>query len=164
MSTPRTGRQCTVCVHDERAAIDRALVEGTPTRSVADQYGLSKTAVHRHQERHLPAHMVQAREAAETVAADSLLERLRELNRETQDVLRAARKEKDHELRLKAIARAEKQLELEARLLGELKDGATVNILVNPQWVEVRATILRALDAHPAARLAVAEALSRADA
>ena len=60
--------------------------------------------------------------------ANTLLDRLRQLNRETQEVLRAAREEGDHDLRTRAISRAEKQLELEGMLLGELNDGASAQV------------------------------------
>ena len=95
----------------------------------------------------------------------SLLDRLIALSRETAAILREAREgdEKDNELALKAIARAEKQIELQARLLGELKDTATVNVLVLPEWVKIRTTMLEALLPFPEARLAVAAALKRID-
>ena len=76
------------------------------------------------------------------------------------DVLREARQSKDHELRLKAIARAEKQIEFEGRLLGELQDGATVNVAIMPEWLALRAALLAALAPYPEARLAVAERLA----
>ena len=87
----------------------------------------------RHKTDHLPAAVVKAAEIAEVVQANALLGRLKALNRETAAILREARAagSKDNELALKCIARAEKQIELEGRLLGELKaeQGATVNVI-----------------------------------
>ncbi len=48
---------------------------------------------------------------------------------------------------------------MQARLLGELQDGTTVNLLVLPAWQELRTTILMALVPYPEARAAVAMAL-----
>ena len=62
------------------------------------------------------------------VQAVTLFERLRTLNRETQEILREARDSKNHVIALQAIGRAEKQLELEARLLGQLDDSAKIAI------------------------------------
>jgi hypothetical protein len=90
--------------------------------------GTSITALHRHKKSHIPKILAKATMAREVAESDSLLERLRQLNRETQDVLRAARDKGAHELRLKAINRVEKQLELEGKLLGELNDGASAQI------------------------------------
>jgi hypothetical protein len=128
-------------------------------RNIAKRFGTSPTALYRHKE-HLPAHLVQAKEAAEVVSADSLLERLRSVNRETAEVLREAKRARKHELRLKALARAEKQIELEARLLGQLQDGVTVNLVASPEWAAIRSRLLEALAPFPAARQAIAAALA----
>lgn len=107
--------------------------------------------------------MAQAQEAKEVSQADSLLDRLLTLSQETAAILKEARagEEKDNELALKAIARAEKQIELQARLLGELKETATVNVLVMPEWYHVRTLLLEALTPYPQARVAVALALGK---
>lgn len=114
----------------------------------------------RHAADHIPTRLSEAKEAADYAASDSLLDRLRTLNRETADVLRAAKTEANHGLRLKAIARAEKQLELEARMLGELQDGHTINVAILPEWASLRALLLSALAPYPDARAALAETLS----
>ena len=62
---------------------------------------------------------------------EALLERLRAINRETTGILQAARESQNHGIALHAIARAEKQLELEARLLGELNESAKVAVGIN---------------------------------
>lgn len=42
---------CTVCIHENRMVIDRLIGAGTASeRSLAEQFGLSATAVHRHKE------------------------------------------------------------------------------------------------------------------
>lgn len=95
-----------------------------------------------------------------------MLDRLKALNRETAAVLREAREgdSKNNDIALKAIARVEKQIELEGRLLGELHEGSTVNIILTPEWQALRAAIMAALEPYPAARLAVAEAVRNAGA
>jgi hypothetical protein len=116
---------CTICRHASRDEIDQALIAGESFRNIAKRYGTSATALFRHRSRDLPTALVKAKDASETVRADTLLERLRALNTETLAILREARKAgtRNNELALKAIARAERQLELEARLLGELAAG-----------------------------------------
>ena len=156
-------RPCATCRHPDRADIDASLVGGEPNRRVAARFALSEASVRRHRADHLPAALTQARAAAEVASADTLLDRLRSLNRETADVLRAAKVARGHDLRLRAIARAEKQIELEGRLLGELIDAPTVNVAVLPEWLGLRAAVLRALAPFPAARLAVAAALAEGE-
>jgi hypothetical protein len=96
------------------------------------------------------------------VQADSLLDRLLSLNAETMAILKEARagRIKDNELALKAIARAEKQLELQGKLLGELNEAPTVNLLAVPEWFSLRSTIIAALEPYPEAKQAVVRALN----
>jgi len=110
--------------------------------------------------------LVKAAAVSEAVEAGTLLDRLKALNHETAEILREVRADatKDNELALKAIARVEKQLELEGRLLGELNEGAAVNIVLMPAWAAIRAAILSALANYPDARLAVAGALKNVSA
>jgi hypothetical protein len=76
----------------------------------------------------LPLRLVKAAEVAETAEAGSLLDRLLDLSRETSEILHEARTSGDHEVALKAISRAEKQLELQAKLLHALDSGPRVLI------------------------------------
>ena len=79
--------------------------------------------------------LVQAHAASEEAEAETLYEQLRSIGRDTRAILEKAKTENNHELALKAIARSEKQLELLARLLGELDDGVKVAL-----GVQVNAT------------------------
>jgi hypothetical protein len=152
-------RTCTICSHESREAINAALLGSESLRGIAGRWSVSKTALLRHKADHLPATVVRAAAAVEEVSGGKLLERLTALNRETAAILREARTGNDNPLALKAIARAEKQLEFEGRLLGELHANATVNVTLMPEWQDLRAKILRALDPHPVARLAVLNAI-----
>lgn len=154
-------RTCTVCDHDARPEIDRSLVEGEPFRHIAARFGTSTGALQRHKADHLPAALTKAQKVEEVADADALLSRLRFLNRETAAILKEAREEgsKDNELALKAIARVEKQIELEGRLLDVLNDRPTVNILVSPEWLAIRSVVLGALAPHPEARASVSRRL-----
>lgn len=151
-------RNCTACMHPQRDAIDLALLSGETLRAIAKRFGVSVAAVNRHRD-HLPGQLVKAQEAAEAVSAGTLLERLMELNAQTREILRETREAGNHDLALKAIARVEKQLELEGKLIGELNEGPTVNIFSTPEWVSLRALVLKALHPYPDAARAVGKAL-----
>lgn len=153
---------CTICRHKERDAIDLALLEGQPLRDIARQFNVSRAALDRHKD-HLPGQLVKAHEAAEIASAGTLLDRLRQLNDETRAILAETREIKNHDLSLKALARLEKQLELEAKLLGELKENeTTVHIYASPEWVALRSLVITALRPYPEAAQAVGKALSEA--
>jgi hypothetical protein len=66
------------------------------------------------------------------------------------------------ELHLKAAGRLRDQLELLAKLVGELDDRPSINVLVAPEWLAVRAALLAALAPFPEARAAAAAALRSA--
>ena len=114
---------CSICKHERRPEIDKALLAEQPLRTVAQQFETSATALFRHKRDHLSAALVKAKrkkEAKEEVQAESLFDRLKSINRETLEILTEARESKNLPVALMAINRIEKQLELEARLLGEL--------------------------------------------
>jgi hypothetical protein len=175
-------RPCTVCIHKKRQEIDKALVTGTSHRNVAEQFRLSPSAVYRHKRGHVAARLKRAFESKETQQAVKLVqhraeERAREvgqaidvvrqlqaINSACLEVLQKARTEGKHALSLQAVDRIHRQIELQAKLLGELQDGGgpQVNVLIAPEWQEVRVVVLQALDPYPEARAAVAEVLTDA--
>src|ERR1700683_4444298 len=123
-------RTCTICGDSKRAEIDAALIQNEAYRSVAKRFNVSAPAVFRHQSEHLPAQMVKEKEVSEVAEASALVKELRELTRKTAAILTPAMRQKDGDLALKAVGRLERQLELKARLLGQLEErgsgGATV--------------------------------------
>ena len=64
--------KCAICSHPDRAAIDAGLVAKTPIRSIAGQFGTSKSSLDRHR-KHIPAALVQAKQASEVADATSLM-------------------------------------------------------------------------------------------
>ena len=152
-------RPCTICTHDQREEIDKALVSGTPYRNISKRFSVSMGALSRHRADHLPSHLAKAQEAREVAQADDLLAQVRDLQTKALRIL--ARAEKTGRLRtaLAGIREARANLELLAKLLGELQQEGTVNIVLAPEWVELRTVILAALTPYPDARLAVAQAL-----
>jgi hypothetical protein len=122
---------CSICRHEKRPEIDQALLAGEPFRALARRTGTSAAALHRHRNGHLPTALVKARRAAAEVNAETLWQRLKAINNETAAILAQARESQNHVIALQAIARVERQVELEARLLGELSDSAKVAVGIN---------------------------------
>lgn len=152
-------RVCTVCAHPDRHAIEKALVAGGAYRDIAGRYGLTKSAVERHKAEHLPVALVTAAGAEEVRQALDVLQQLKTINGAALTVLRDARAAGDGDLALRAIDRILKQIELQAKLLGDLDERPVINVLLSPEWQQLRARIVAALAAYPEARVAVAEAL-----
>lgn len=154
-------RTCSICTHEERQAIDVALVKKTPFRNIAEQCSVSLGALSRHYNEHLPAHLVKAKEEADIAHAIDVVEQLKAINSVCLRILKNARDSGEDRLALSAVDRIYRQIELQAKLLGELQaQQTTVNVLVaSPEWLHVRATLLGALETYPEARQAVAGAL-----
>jgi hypothetical protein len=106
-------------------------LNGEPLRNIAERSGTSTTALHRHKKEHIAPALASTKRATEEVNAETLFERLRAINRETAAILAEARASNSPGVALLAIARAEKQLELEARLVGQLNDSVKVALGIN---------------------------------
>lgn len=152
-------RVCTICSHERRAEIDRALVGGSSNLSLSSLFGVSEAALRRHKAKHLPEQLVQAEKAREVVRADDLLEGVRGLQSRTRTILDKAEDSGELRTALGAIREARSNLELLAKLLGELDEKPEVNITLAPQWLRLRTVIVSALEPYPQAREAVLGAI-----
>jgi len=115
--------------------------------------------VYRHKTEHLPAHLLKAREVEDVARADDLLEQVRNLQTHALDILERAEKSGDLRTALAAISQARGNLELLGKLAGELDERPVTNVLTSPEWLELRAVIVGALEPQPGAREAVLSAL-----
>jgi len=151
-------RVCTICNHTDRQPIESALLKGDPLRGISALYRVSEDALARHRDKHLPEKLAQATQAAVLADANNLLDQVRNLQSRALTILSQAEQAGDLRTALQAIREARGNLELLARLVGELQDNQTVNLLVSPDWLQLRNLILRALQDFPDARLSVARA------
>lgn len=157
-------RTCTICSHADRAAIDRALAAGTSLATIATVHHVIDESLRRHRDAHLPKAVAKAQEVEDVRQALDVVKQLKAVNGTTLHVLKEARDQGDPGLALKAIDRIHRQIELQARLLGELDERPVTNILVAPEWLGVRSALLGALAPYPEAAMAVATALARLEA
>ena len=154
-------RVCTVCAHPDRPAVDQALVNHRSFRNIAERFGLSSQALLRHHDAHLPETLVKAQEQEDVRHAIDHIAQFKAINAATLAILKDARHAGEHDLALKAIDRVQKQIELQAKLIGELDDRPQINLLVAPEWLAVRSALLVALAPFPEARAAAAKALTQ---
>src|SRR6266571_2746428 len=138
-------RTCLVCTHEKRSDIEAALASGISNRSIALQYGMSHMAVQRHASEHIAQAIKQSHEAKQEAQALDVVKQLQTINSVTLAILKEARDEKRNGMALFAIDRVQKQLELQAKLLGDINDAPQVNIILTPEWRSIRTTIVQAL-------------------
>lgn len=155
-------QRCKICNHEQRAAIDAALVSrGGTLRDIAGQFsGTSKSSLARHKESHLPASLVKANDVAEIVQADDLLARLDRLCKDAHRIKGKAEADGDLRTALAGIRELVRIIELLAKIRGELDESPKVNVLIaSPDWIQTRMALMNALSPYPEARAAVAQAL-----
>jgi len=150
-------RSCSVCSDSRRALVDQALVGGVAVDEISRRYPpLSATSIRRHRAEHIPQAVAKAAEEEEVRQGLDVLGQLKAINSATFRILHEARNTGDPNTALRAIDRIQKQIELQAKLLGDLDERASINVLVtSPQWVETRGALITALKPFPEARQAV---------
>jgi hypothetical protein len=163
------GRPCSVCTHPERHAIERELVAGAPLDSFSGKFGLSRQAVTRHRDNHLPGAAVAAAEAERAAQraeeGEDLVAISRALRNKAIDLLHRAEQSGDLRVALAGVREAGRLLETQARLEGKIEAGTTtINVAVTQQFLSVQNLILTALQPFPEARIAVVRALAAAEA
>jgi len=126
---------------------------------LADQFGVSKTALIRHKSKHIPERLARATEAAEVAQANTILADVCKLQERAQSILDTAENDGDLKTSLAAIRELRNIIELLAKLSGELETRSTVDIYLTTEYVQLQGTIVEALRPYPDARVAVANAL-----
>lgn len=91
--------------------------------------------------------------------ADDLLAQVGSLKQRALALLFEAEGAKDVRGAVVACREVRECISLLAELAGKLDKSPKVNVLVMPEWVGLRATILQALEPYPEARLRLARAL-----
>jgi hypothetical protein len=151
---------CSVCALESVEEVDAALVAGTPYRTVAARYGVSKDALVRHKKAHLSDALVPL--TGTVVSSDGALvsDRMEALLKNVEGVLNGALLSGKGTLSVSAAREARMGLELLAKLRGELNERPqVVNIVASPDWIATRSALFDALAPYPDARLAVAQRL-----
>ena len=152
-------RICSVCTHKDRAGIDSALLASKPYRTVARRYGASDSAVFRHKAEHLPSSLLKAQKVEEVARADTLLGQVRDYQDRVDTITTKAENAGDYRTALGGLREARGYLELLAKLVGDLDESPTINIVQDPTFVQFNALVVDALQPYPEARRAVLTAL-----
>ncbi len=156
-------RSCSICTHDAREEIDEALVAGESTAKIAGRYRtIDERALRRHRSNHLPSHLAKAHAAEEVAHADGLVGRLEELAAEARRIGSKAEEDGDYRTALAGVRELVRITELMARLTKELDERPQVNLYLSPEWLELRALIVAAVEPFPEARGSVLQALEGA--
>jgi hypothetical protein len=150
---------CIVCHRPDREQIEHDLAAGGSLREVGRAYGIDHTAIFRHRRDHT-AHEI-ARVNRQDKANGSALARLEILYDTAEKLLKKALKDSTSvNAQVSVVKEVRACLELIAKMTGELNERPqTVNLMMAPEWLQVRAALFEALTPHPLALEAVATRL-----
>jgi hypothetical protein len=177
----KKGPACSICRHEHRTLIESTRLAGASLDTIAAKYSVSRDAVHRHCRSHVPDDL-----KAELLAAVPLEQLAAEAAREGLTVLQylsltratlvrqmqLASSVNDHHATATVARALNETNRLIGHLTGELASLAAshVNITNNnlvlqqhPEFVRLRAGLLRALGPYPEARQAVVAVLLELD-
>ena len=158
------GRTCTVCSHKDVDEINRLLLCSDSYRDIARQFGLSKDALARHKESHIPELLLKSQDVKDSLQADNLLTQLQEARARAIELLDMAISAGDTKVYgppSSYLSEIRQQIKLWAELEGKLSSQPQITIINNPEWVELRAVILTALDDFPDAKQRVINAIRK---
>lgn len=95
------------------------MIAQTPYRIIANRFAIGQGSLQRHVTEHIASSVKQSQEAQEEARGLDVVKQLKDINDITRKILNKALKSKDNDVALRAIDRITKQLELQAKLLGD---------------------------------------------
>ena len=169
------GRQCSICVHKERPAIDLAIVSHVAMRRIAERFNVSPHAAWRHS-KHLGPELKAAIALKLTIRQRDIGSVVLEEGASTIEQLKAVRAplfsrylaavDTGDDRAVSALAgRLHESLQISAKLAGELVPAISTqiqNIMLSPDYIRLRGDLLAALRPFPEAARAVADVFRRA--
>jgi hypothetical protein len=121
-------RECSICRHDRRDDINRALLGSASLRDIEGQFRISKSSLDRHRRLHLTPKVANAIARHEDIDAERLKSYAVGLLEHAMFGVLRSRQEEDFAGQRAYLAEARKGVELLARLSGVIGDRAAVQI------------------------------------
>lgn len=105
------GRKCKVCQHEQRAEIDKAIIEDISYRAISSQFGISRQSIQRHVANgHVLKELVKADEAKVTRQANQAVDDLQFIEGVLHEIIDAPSMQ--HNVKIQAIGKLQDQIKL----------------------------------------------------
>lgn len=166
-------KRCSICTHDQKQAIDQAIIENKPINEIIALYGVSKSSLYRHKKSHLADSIAKQIQAVGigmledsncsdgSLEAETIAAQLKYLYGAALKTMDSCERNSDYITSIKAQRQALSCLETFFRAAETLyKMKASKRTISDAE--KMRSVIMEALESHPTARASVAEAIGRA--
>ena len=151
-------RTCTICHHENKHAINKAIINGQSYRDIAHRFSVSRASIQRHAKNHLPEFLLHSKKANEIRDADSIIKSIIQLEASSKRIQKSAENENDFKSALMAIREQSRLIQFRARLLGEINSPERSRLSVN----HIENVNVKALLIDPKSRAAIELLASKA--
>ncbi|MGA7627649.1 MAG: hypothetical protein WCA60_04090 [Methanoregula sp.] len=161
-------KKCCICAHKSRTEIDQEIIRGTSLRTIAKQFGATKSSLYDHQKAgHISASVAKAEEARQIANGEDLLKWTKGLLSKSISYMNKAETAGDLRTAISAIREARGCVELLGQVTGELNARNQTAVQVNvgvqtittsPEWP----VLMRILSKHPEIHAELLAALEEA--
>ena len=115
-------KTCSICHHPKKDEIEKALlISKRSYRDISGRFNVSKLALQRHQEKHVPSHLIKAEQAAEICRADGLLNKLVILKNDAERITEKAEINDDLKTALSGIREQSRIIEILSKMQGQIQ-------------------------------------------
>jgi len=124
-------QKCSICTHPMSNDINEALLMSTYSlRDIAEQFGVSKSALQRHKEEHIPMNLIHAKEAKEICNAEIILKKLIHLGTDAARITKLAEDSNELKTALSGIREQSRIIEILAKM-GDQIQPSKIDLTVN---------------------------------
>lgn len=144
---------CVICKRPSVAAVNAAVLNGDSLLSIAAKFAVNYHTLRRHSRKCLVEQCSQELIQRHDITQESLSSSVESLRSRTLDILDKAESDGNLGRRdaLLAIRESTRLIELQHKLIGELQSGNHVDIERHPDWMHIKADIIKVLRLHPLA-------------
>jgi hypothetical protein len=155
-------KPCTICEHPRHDEIDRRARIEKDIAKIAKEFSLSYPALYRHiSANHHIREVTTIPTSSELATSEDIYKEIEKWHSEAKDLQKTAKANGDIKTALLGLDKALRCLELMAKIHGQIPTGPQITIINNPEWVELRTLVIKALEPYPAAREAVVDAIRK---
>lgn len=158
----KRGPKCSICENPKVEEINAQILDNQKLADISRKFAVSADALQRHSDKCIVKALAASPSTEEVLNGDKLLDQLKEAREKAVDLLDKAIDVADTKVYgapSQYLREIREQIKLWAELEGRLASQPQITIINNPEWIEIRTMIVKALDPFPEAKEAVVLAI-----